>query len=68
MMLSEHITLANSRDAGAYRCMCSLCGLEKSKADGIEMGSKFFCGKCWRTRATRPQGAASALANAKVKQ
>lgn len=60
-MLGSHIILENSRDAGFYLKLCSRCKCERIKTDGVEMGSNWVCGKCWRGKATRPSGAVAAL-------
>lgn len=68
-MLDHHIVLENSRDGGAYLRLCSRCGCNRSKTDGVEMGQdKWLCGKCWRGKATRPTGAVAALAAEKRRQ
>ena len=61
-MLGEQIILPKSRDGGAYLRLCSRCKCEQPKTDGVEMGAKWVCGKCWRSKATRPTGAMAALA------
>lgn len=60
-MLTDQIILDNSRDDGAYLQLCSRCGCNRSKIDGVDMGGKWVCGKCWRNKATRPQGAVAAF-------
>lgn len=62
-MLDSHVILNNSRDGGAYLLSCTRCGSKRSKMDGVEMGAgKWLCGRCWRGKATRPDGAIAALA------
>ena len=61
-MLGSQIILPGSRDINSQRCECSRCGLDKPVSDGVSLGSKWVCGKCWRSKATRPQGALQSLA------
>lgn len=49
-MEREHIVLPGSYDIGDNRNKCDRCGEVKPTADGINMGSKFVCGRCWRKR------------------
>lgn len=60
-MLGTHIVLENSRDAGFFLRLCSRCNRDRIKTDGVDMGSKWVCGKCWRMKATRPSGAVAAF-------
>lgn len=61
-MLGNSINLPGSRDvSGGKRC-CSRCGNDRHQNDGISFGSRFVCGKCWRNKASRPEGAVAALA------
>lgn len=55
-MLSHHIHLPNSNISRLALKTCSRCGHDKTSADGVEMGPKFYCGSCWRN--TAPRGAA----------
>lgn len=51
-MLGNHIVLPGSYSASLDKVECHRCNQPKSKTDGVYMGSKFVCGKCWRTYAT----------------
>lgn len=66
-MLHDHIVLDGSRDGGAFTQLCSRCDTKRPKTDGVNLGARWVCGKCWRQKATRPQGAMAALAQEKRK-
>lgn len=62
-MLQENISLEGSRDISGYMSDCSRCHARKPTNDGVYLGkTKWVCGKCWRSKATRPTGAMAALA------
>jgi ribosomal protein S27AE len=61
-MIGSQIVLPGSSDINPRKHECSRCGLEKTISDGLSIGSKWVCGKCWRSKATRPQGALQSLA------
>lgn len=63
-MLSEHITLPRSQSFKLPSKVCSKCKLEKSPSDGVEMGPKFYCGRCWRNSAPRGSAGLAGLAKA----
>lgn len=66
-MLSEHINLERSRDLNGKTEHCYRCDQRRPMLDGVYMGGRWVCGKCWRIKATRPQGAFAALAQEKRK-
>lgn len=61
-MLGSHIILPGSRDINGHICECTRCGLDKPTSDGVYLGKKWVCGKCWRSKATQKQGALQAIA------
>jgi len=69
MMLSENLSLEGSRDISGYLQTCARCGSDKPTNDGIHLSqTKWVCGKCWRLKATRPNGAMAALAAEKKRK
>lgn len=67
-MLVDNVSLQGSRDISGYMETCTRCESRKPTNDGVYLGkTKWVCGKCWRSKATRPTGAMAALAAEKRK-
>lgn len=66
-MLSEHVVLEGSRDYDGKSRVCSRCDNARPTIDGVNLGTRWVCGRCWRNKATRPQGAIASLAQEKRK-
>lgn len=56
-MLHTQIVLPGSLENGLPRHECSRCGNKRQRNDGVQMGSKFVCGGCWRSQAVKKKSA-----------
>jgi len=66
--MNNDITLPGMRDISGYMQTCTRCDGRKPTNDGVYLGkAQWVCGKCWRSKATRPTGAMAALAAEKRK-
>lgn len=61
-MLTDPVTLPGSLTFTHRKAGCYKCGTERTLSGGVDLGpQKFICAGCWRSRATRSQGALAAL-------